>query len=165
MKKKAFDFEALGESLRADTQEFIDSYAAKYPEDAPLQAFCLYFESTLDATGMLLPVRALHKDVGAHIYDVASWFYYTDHVQADLSEPTLALFTAYEEICYNDDETDTNELQEQFKQMISWVMQQLDFNKLPRTDDFIYFAEGMDEEYDEWDSTIPPALLKKHFDL
>ncbi|OON68519.1 hypothetical protein [Hymenobacter sp. CRA2] len=162
MKQSQFDFQTLGESLRADTQEFIDTYAAKYPEDGPILAFCLYFESTLDATGMMLPQRATSKEVGASISDTASWFYYDDHVQASLSEPTLALFEAYSELCYDED-TDTAHLPEQFKQMISQVMQQLDFAKLPRTPDFIYFAEGMDEEYDAWKDTIPPALLKKHF--
>jgi len=53
----------------------------------------------------------------------------------------------------------------QFKQMVTWVIQHLNFDNLPKTDDFIFFAEGMDEGYDEWQATIPPALLKKHFDL
>lgn len=162
MKNATFDFQALGEALRADTQGFIDTYAAKYPEDGPILAFCLYFESTLDATGLMLPQRATSQEVGAAISDTASWFRYGDHVQATLSEPTTALFTAYEELCY-DEETDTDELPEQFQRMISHVMQQLDFTKLPRTPDFVYFAEGMDEEYDAWKDTIPPALLKKHF--
>ena len=50
-----FDFAALGEALRADTQEFIDTYAGHHPEDGPLLAFCLYFDSQGAATGMLLP--------------------------------------------------------------------------------------------------------------
>ncbi|RZJ60181.1 MAG: hypothetical protein EOO58_03240 [Hymenobacter sp.] len=164
MKKKVFDFNVLGEALRADTQAFLDSYAAKYPADGPILAFCLYFDVAMDATGMLLPQRAANQAVGAAIDDVASWYRYADHVQGELSEPTQTLFEAYQELM-EDEDADEDEIIAQFTQMIRTVIHQLSFDKVPKTDDFIYFADGMDDEYEQWKETIPPALLKKHFGI
>jgi hypothetical protein len=163
-----FDFAALGEALRADTQAFIDTYAVHHPEDGPLLAFCLYFDSQGAATGMLLPKRATTaKKPRVTIDDVASWFQYGDHVEGQFSTITTRLFDEYEDWSRQDwpDGAYATVVEPQFKQMVTWVTQHLNFDKLPKTDDFIFFAEGMDEEYDEWQDTIPPALLKKHFDL
>jgi hypothetical protein len=172
MKTHAFDFDALGEALRADNQEFIDSYAIKYPEDGPLLAYCLYFDSSIGANGMLLPQRAVDKTPGVSVSDVASWFYYGDHVEARQSDRTTELLNAYENVYFGDDdevdddeEGQENELIKQFTSMISRVMQQLSFDNLPKTNDFIFFADGMDEAYDDLASTVPPALLSKHFGL
>jgi hypothetical protein len=164
MKKSSFDFEALGEALRADTQEFLDSYATKYPGDGLALAFCLYFDSSMDATGMLLPERAANKTVGAAIDDVASWFRYGDHVQGLLSEPTTAMFETYQELL-DESEEEEAKIIKQFKQLIHEVMHQLAFDKVNKTNDFIFFAQGMDEEYKQWKETIPPPLLKKHFGI
>jgi hypothetical protein len=164
MKKKAFDFEALGEALHADTQEFLDTYGSKHPEDGAIVAFCLYFDSQLDGAGMVLPQKALAQ--GIDIADTAAWYQYADHIQAEHSEQTLELLSQYEE-WFNDDDRPEEEQElvvEQFHQMITSVMQRLTFENLPRTDDFVYYADGMDEDYEQWNATIPPALLKKHFD-
>ncbi|SHL12912.1 hypothetical protein [Hymenobacter psychrotolerans] len=164
MKKKAFDFEALGESLRADTQEFIDSYAAKYPEDGPILGFSLYFDSQGSVHGLILPQRALSQQIS--VDDTATWFQYADHVDAPLSERTEELLSEYEEV-FLDDEADEEENEaviQQFHQMITATMQRLTFEKLPKTDDFVFYADAMDEDYEAWSATIPPALLKKHFD-
>jgi hypothetical protein len=164
MKKSSFDFKALGEALRADTQDFLDSYATKYPGDGPALAFCLYFDCSMDATGMLLPKRAASKVVGAAIDDVASWFRYGNHVQGLLSEPTTAMFETYQELL-DESEEEESKIIKQFKQLIHEVMRQLSFDKVNKTNDFIFFAQGMDEEYKQWKETIPPPLLKKHFGI
>jgi hypothetical protein len=163
MKKSSFDFQALGEALRADTQHFLNSYATQYPGDGPVLAFCLYFDSSMDATGMLLPERAANKAVGASVDDVASWFRYGDHVQGLLSDPTTAMFEAYQELL--DESEEEAKIIKQFKQLIHDVMRQLSFDEVNKANDFIFFAQGMDEEYKQWKETIPPPLLKKHFGI
>ena len=164
MKNSSFDFKALGEALRADMQAFLDSYATKYPGDGPMLAFCLYFDSSMDATGMLLPERAENEAVGAAVDDVASWFRYGDHIQTRLSEPTTELFETYQELL-DESEEEEAKITKQFKQLIREVMHQLSFDKVNKTDDFIFFAQGMDENYKHWKETIPLPLLKKHFGI
>jgi hypothetical protein len=164
MKKKTFDFEALSESLRADTQEFLDTYGAKYPEDGPIVGFCLYFDSQGSVCSLVLPQKGLAQKIS--IDDTAAWFQYADHIEAPLSERTEELQNDYEEFFWDEEQTlEENEVKiGQFHQMITSVMQRLTFEKLPKTDDFVFYADGMDEDYEQWNATIPPALLKKHFD-
>ena len=164
MKKQAFDFKALGEALRADTQAFLDSYATKYPGDGPIQAFCLYFDASMDATGLVLPQRAVNQEAEVAIDDVASWYQYADHVQGPLSDATQELFEAYQEVL-EDDDVDEDKLVAQFKQMVHTVIHQLSFDQVTKADDFIYFADGMDDVYEQWKETIPAPLLKKHFGI
>ncbi|WP_139920544.1 hypothetical protein [Hymenobacter sp. DG01] len=164
MKKKAFDFRALGESLQADTQDFLDTYGTNHPEDGPLVAFCLYFDSQGAVHSLLLPHKALTQKIS--VDDTADWFQYAEHVDARLSERTEALLSDYEELFWDEDadEEENEAVIQQFHQMITDVMQRLTFEKLPKTDDFVYYADAMDEDYKAWNATIPPALLKKHFD-
>lgn len=163
-KKKRFDFEALGELVRADTQDFLDTYATTYPNDGPLLAFCLYFDSQGGIYSLVLPQKAVSKEIT--IDDTATWFKYADHVEAPFSERTQELLSEYEEVFWDDeaDEEGNEAVIQQFHQMITGIVQQLTFEKVPKTDDFIFHADAMDEDYDEWNATIPPALLKKHFD-
>ena len=162
--KKTVDFKVLGEALRADTQKFIDLYATEQPEDGPIQAFCLYFDSQNGPLPLVLPQRAITPEVNASVADVASWYRYGDQVEGRYSEHTEALLSAYEEY-YREDRSDKQQdkVVAQFHQMVSWVVRHLSFDKLSKATDFIFFAEAMDEEYDDMPSTIPPALLKKFF--
>ncbi|UOQ71776.1 hypothetical protein [Hymenobacter cellulosilyticus] len=167
-KKKKFDFQALGESVRADTQAFLDTYGAQHPEDGPIVAFCLYFDSQGSVNSLVLPHKALAQQVDVN--DPAAWYQYADHVEAPQSERTEELLSGYEEAFWqeeedeDEDEDDSEALIQQFHQMITEVTPRLSFDKLPRTDDFVFYATGMDEDYDAWNATIPAALLKKHFD-
>ena len=73
MPKKTFDFAALGEALRADTQVFLDSYATQYPDEGPLLSFCLYFDSQGDINSLVLPQRAVTKKKSEiTVYDTAT---------------------------------------------------------------------------------------------
>lgn len=166
MKPKPFDFDALGDALRADAQAFIDTYAAQHPAELPIQAFCLYFDSSAGANAMLLPLAAVGKKTKATVGDVASWFRYGPHVEGQPSERTEALLSEYEERFYASEEEGAEAaLTAQFQRMIGWVVRHLSFEQLPTADDFVFFAEGMDEEYEQWKGTIPPTLLQKHFGL
>lgn len=159
------DFAQLGEALRADTQQFIDGYAARYPADGPLLAFCLYFDSQLDATGMLLPQRAVQEQPELTVGDVGGWYTYGEQVQGPLSEPTAALFEAYQEHLAEVPDEEIEPLMERFQRMIGQVLRQLNFAQLPKTPDFVFFAVGMDEDYPDWASSIPAPLLRQHFDV
>ena len=164
--KKSFDFEALGEALRVDAQQFLDSYTTAHPEDGPIQAFCLYFDSQSGPLPLVLPQRAITPAVDASVDDVASWYRYGDQVEGGYSEHTEALLSAYEEYYYEDrPDKQQDKVVAQFHQMVSWIVRHLSFEKLNKAADFIFFAEAMDEEYDDMPSTIPPALLKKFFGL
>jgi hypothetical protein len=163
MHDPAFDFDALRAALRTDIQAYLDSYAAAHPADGPALAFCLYFDSGSGANGMVLPLAAA-RTAGVTLPDVASWFYYADHVEAPQSEATAELQEAYTETLYaTADAAAAEALGEQFQAMIRQLLRQLSFERLPRTDDFIYFALGMDEELAGWQDTIPPPLRQKHF--
>ncbi|UOQ52524.1 hypothetical protein [Hymenobacter cellulosivorans] len=161
-KKKKFDFQALGESVRADTQAFLDSYGTQYPEDGPIVAFCLYFDSQGSINSLVLPHKGLAQQIDVN--DPAAWYQYADHVEAPQSERTEELLSDYEEVFWNEDEDDNEAVIQQFHETITAIMPRLSFDKLPRTDDFVFYATGMDEDYDAWNVTIPAALLKKHFD-
>lgn len=163
MKKTTFDFQALGESLRADTQAFIDAYGAEHPEDGPLVAFCLYFDSQGSVSSLVLPHKALAREI--EVNDTAAWFQYADHVEAPWSERTEELLSDYEAVFGNEQQTpeENERLIAQFHRMITGIMQHLTFEQLPQTEDFVFYADAMDEDYDAWNATISPALLKKHF--
>jgi hypothetical protein len=166
MKKvKAIDFQKFGESLRADIQDFLNTYAAKHPEDGPILAFCLYFDSQAAINGMVLPQKALARKIG--VDDPAAWFQYADHIDAPLSERTEKILSDYEEVFWDEEQPDeAHEIViQQFHQMLAGVIQQLNFDRLLKTDDFIFYADGMDENYEQWKETIPPALLKKYFGI
>jgi hypothetical protein len=166
MPKETFDFAALGEAIRADTQAFLNSYAKQYPEEGPLLSFCLYFDSQGDINSLVLPQQAVSKKKPKiRIHDTAAWFQHGDQVAAPYSEHTQELLSQYEEWFFKHDRSEEAQeaVIEQFKQMVTWVIQHLSFEKVLRTDDFVFYADAMDEDYDEWEDTIPAALLKKHF--
>ena len=165
MPKKTFDFAALGEALQADTQAFLDSYATQHPNEGPLLSFCLYFDSQGDINSLVLPQRAVNKKKpNISIDDTATWFQHGNQVEAPYSERTQELLSQYDEWFWEDRSDKAQEaVIVQFKQMVTWVVQQLSFEKVLKTEDFVFCADAMDEDYDEWENTIPAALLKKHF--